>query len=81
MLLKKTPLWYYILREAAVLHQGEQLGPVEAGLWRRRLLRILKRDATSFLNVSEKLYALIAFGDRRRIHLRGSYELLGVTKP
>jgi hypothetical protein len=52
LLLKKTPLWYYILREAAVLHQGEQLGPVGARIVAETFMRMLKRDATSFLNVS-----------------------------
>ena len=30
LLLAKTPLWYYALREAAVVRQGDQLGPVGA---------------------------------------------------
>src|SRR5205085_9894355 len=30
LLLKKTPLWYYVLREAAVLGKDDALGPVGA---------------------------------------------------
>ena len=52
LLLKKTPLWYYILRESTVLHSGEQLGPVGARVVAETFVRILKRDATSFLNVT-----------------------------
>ena len=48
----ETPLWYYILREAAALHQGEQLGPVGGRIVAETFIRILKRDATSFLNVA-----------------------------
>ena len=51
LLLKKTPLWYYVLREAAVLGGGNQLGPVGARIVARTFVRILKRDASSYLNV------------------------------
>jgi len=51
-LLKKTPLWYYILREAAVLENGEQLGPLGAKIVADTFVRMLKRDADSFLNAS-----------------------------
>jgi hypothetical protein len=37
LLLKKTPLWYYVLREAAVLEGGNQLGPVGGASSQRRL--------------------------------------------
>jgi hypothetical protein len=52
VLLKRTPLWYYVLREAAVLEGGNQLGPVGARIVSDTLVRILKRDPTSYLNVS-----------------------------
>jgi len=52
LLLKQTPLWYYILRESKVLHDGNQLGPVGARIVADTFVRILKRDATSFLNVT-----------------------------
>ena len=52
MLLKQTPLWYYVLREAAVLHNGDQLGPVGARIVAETFIRMLKRDPDSFLNVS-----------------------------
>ncbi|WP_440658718.1 peroxidase family protein [Ensifer adhaerens] len=52
MLLKKTPLWYYVLREAAVLCGGDRLGPVGGRIVARTFVRMLKRDGNSFLNVN-----------------------------
>jgi hypothetical protein len=51
LLLNNTPLWYYILREAAVLGGGNQLGPVGGRIVAETFVRILKRDASSYLNV------------------------------
>lgn len=51
-LLSKTPLWYYILREAAVVENGERLGPLGAKIVAETFVRMLKRDAESILNVS-----------------------------
>jgi len=50
LLLKKTPLWYYVLREAAVTSGGDRLGPVGARIVARTFAQILKRDAASYLN-------------------------------
>jgi hypothetical protein len=52
LLLKKTPLWYYVLREASVLGGGNQLGPVGARIVGDTFVRMLKRDPASYLNVS-----------------------------
>jgi hypothetical protein len=52
LLKNKTPLWYYVLREAAVLESGNQLGPVGGRIVAETFVRILKRDASSYLNVS-----------------------------
>ena len=52
LLLQKTPLWYYVLREAAVLGGGNQLGPVGARIVAHTFVRMLKRDVGSFLNQS-----------------------------
>ena len=52
LLLKKTPLWYYVLREAAVLNGGNQLGPVGAKIVADTFVHMLKRDAGSYLNVT-----------------------------
>ncbi len=52
MLLNKTPLWYYLLREAAVLANGDTLGPVGAKIVADTFVKMLKRDADSYLNKS-----------------------------
>jgi len=52
LLLNKTPLWYYVLREAAVLNGGNQLGPVGGRIVAETFVRMLKRDADSFVNAA-----------------------------
>lgn len=52
ILLQKTPLWYYVLREAPVLGNGNRLGPVGAKIVADTFVRIWKRDANSYINVS-----------------------------
>lgn len=52
ILLSKSPLWYYVLREAAVVSLGEKLGPLGARVVTRTFVRMLKRDAGSFLNTA-----------------------------
>jgi hypothetical protein len=52
LLLNSTPLWYYVLREAMVLQGGNQLGPVGAKIVADTFVRMLKRDANSFLNAA-----------------------------
>jgi hypothetical protein len=52
VLLKQTPLWYYVLREASVLGGGNQLGPVGGRIVAETFVRMLKRDASSYLNAS-----------------------------
>ncbi|HVF38829.1 MAG TPA: heme peroxidase family protein [Gemmatimonadaceae bacterium] len=51
MLLNKTPLWYYVLREAMVLKNGDELGPVGGRIVAETFVRMLRRDADSFMNV------------------------------
>lgn len=49
-LLKKTPLWYYILKEAEVLHNGNQMGPVGGRIIAEVFMRLLAENEDSFLN-------------------------------
>jgi hypothetical protein len=44
----KTPLWYYILREADVCTGGHRLGPVGGRIVTEVLVGIIDADATSF---------------------------------
>lgn len=50
LLLNKTPLWYYVLREAAFFGSGNNLGPVGAKIVADTFVRMLKRDRESYLN-------------------------------
>jgi Animal haem peroxidase len=47
----ETPLWLYILKEADVLHAGEQLGPVGGRLVGEVLVGIVDSDPESFRSV------------------------------
>jgi hypothetical protein len=46
----KTPLWYYIQKEASVLQDGESLGPLGSHLVGSVLISLLKSDPDSYLN-------------------------------
>lgn len=46
----RTPLWYYILREAEVQQNGNRLGAVGSRIVAETLLGLLKSDPNSFFN-------------------------------
>jgi hypothetical protein len=46
-----TPLFYYILKEAEVIEDGERLGPVGACMVAEVFVGLLQTDPTSYLNV------------------------------
>jgi hypothetical protein len=46
---KKTPLWYYILKEAECRHQGQRLGPVGSTIIAETFLGMVHGDHDSFL--------------------------------
>lgn len=46
---KETPLWYYILKEAQILGNGERLGPVGSTIIAESFVRLLQADPTSYL--------------------------------
>jgi hypothetical protein len=48
-LLSSTPLWYYVLREAAALHGGQQLGRVGGRIVAEVLIGLLQCDPQSYL--------------------------------
>jgi hypothetical protein len=47
---KKTPLWYYILKEAQVKSGGLRLGPLGARLVAEVFIGLVAGDATSYLS-------------------------------
>src|ERR1700730_9428118 len=68
---QKTPLWYYILREAEVLgirkfHGGECLGPLGSRIVAEVLLGVMNADPDHYLNVDPKWKPLTAVFVRTR---------------
>ena len=46
---EETPLWYYILKEAQVMHGGRHMGPVGSTIVAETVVGILQGDENSFL--------------------------------
>jgi hypothetical protein len=51
--LERTPLWYYILAEAAVLAQGKHLGPVGSTIVAEVLVGLVRRSQNSILRTKK----------------------------
>ena len=49
--MKGTPLWYYILKEAEVLEEGQCLGPVGSTILAETFFTLLGFDNNSYLNI------------------------------
>jgi hypothetical protein len=47
-----APLWFYVLKEAEILAQGRQLGPVGGRIVAEVLVGLLQRDPNSYLYLS-----------------------------
>jgi Animal haem peroxidase len=81
LLLKKTPLWYYVLRESMVLHGGDQLGPVGGRIVAETFARMLKRDAMSYLNVSGGFTPILTSAVPGDFTFADLLNFAGVTQP
>ncbi len=81
VLLTKTPLWYYVLREAAVLAGGNQLGPVGGRIVAETFVRILKRDASSYLNVAGGFTPILPSATPGNFTVADLVTFAGVTQP
>ncbi|HEV7889780.1 MAG TPA: heme peroxidase family protein [Pyrinomonadaceae bacterium] len=81
VLLRQTPLWYYVLREAAVLSGGNQLGPVGGRIVAETLVRILKRDASSYLNVAGGFTPILPSSVPGDFSVADLVRFAGVTQP
>jgi hypothetical protein len=67
----QTPLWYYILKESEVRHNGNRLGPVGSHLVAETISAALRSDSNSYVNKSDhdEVPPLWKFSGReRRIH-------------
>ena len=56
----ETPLWLYVLKEADVLHAGEQLGPVGGRVVGEVLVGIIDSDPESFRSVDPEWQPTLA---------------------
>ena len=81
LLLNRTPLWYYVLREAAVLGGGNQLGPVGGRIVAETFVRILKRDASSYLNAAGGFTPMLPSAAPGNFTVADLVAFAGVTQP
>jgi len=81
LLLNRTPLWYYVLREAAVLGGGSQLGPVGGRIVAETFVRILKRDASSYLNAAGGFAPMLPSAAPGDFTVADLVRFAGVTQP
>jgi hypothetical protein len=81
LLLNKTPLWYYVLREAAVLSGGNTLGPLGAKIVAETFVRMLKRDANSYLNKAGGFTPVLPAKVAGTFTVADLVVFAGVTKP
>jgi hypothetical protein len=81
LLKTKTPLWYYILREAAVLNAGESLGPVGGRIVAETFIRMLKRDGNSYLNASPAFAPSLPSAAAGDFTVADLVNFAGVTQP
>jgi hypothetical protein len=70
-LARETPLWYYILKESEVRHNGNRLGPIGSHLVAETIFAALRTDQSSYLNRSKRdefppVWKFSA--DARRVH-------------
>jgi hypothetical protein len=64
-----TPLWYYILKEAEVRKNGNQLGAVGSSIVGETIHAALRADSQSILNESNNLPPIWKYGEcAMRIH-------------
>ncbi len=50
----ETPLWYYVLKEADVLHDGTQLGPVGGRIVAEVLIGLIAADPDSYFHADDE---------------------------
>lgn len=81
LLLTKTPLWYYILREAKVQGAGNQLGALGGRVVAETFVRMLKRDADSYLNTSTAFVPTLASATAGDFTVADLVNFAGVTVP
>jgi hypothetical protein len=77
---KRTPLWYYILAEAAVFGRGQRLGPVGSILVAEVLIGLVRRSEDSILR-TPGWKPTLASTRRGKFDLADLLRFAGVLKP
>lgn len=76
---KRTPLWFYILREAGVMGQGKHLGPVGGRIVAEVLIGLMQGDAFSYLHQDPEWVPTLSMnGEFKMIDL---LQIAGVVSP
>lgn len=78
---KNTPLWYYILKEAEVLEQGERLGPVGGGIVGEVFIGLLKADKDSYLSANRNWKPTLPSAKRGDFEITDLLKFAGVVPP
>jgi hypothetical protein len=63
-LLRRTPLWFYVLKEAEVRENGDRLGVVGSRIVAETFWRILREDKASYVHTPNFKPTLPRFGNR-----------------
>ena len=66
-----TPLWYYILKEAKVRHDGERLGPVGSTIISEVFVGLVHGDQNSFLWQVKNWKPTLPSADAGQLHHGG----------
>ncbi len=64
---RRTPLWYYVLKEAQVMANGQTLGPVGGRIVAETILGFLAADRGSYLAASPGWYPTLSGGAGFRV--------------
>lgn len=76
---KNTPLWYYILKEAEILEQGERLGPVGGGIVGEVFIGLLKADKDSYLSANRNWKPTLPSAKRGDFEITDLLKFAGVV--
>lgn len=62
---RRTPLWYYVLREAALMGGGQTLGPVGGAIVGHVLIELMRSDPNAYLKASPQWTPTVTNGGFR----------------
>lgn len=78
---RRTPLWFYILREAEVMENGLRLGPVGSRIVGEVFIGLLKADKTSYLTVDRNWKPVLPSAEPGQFRITDLLTFAGVVPP